>query len=135
MQDRKLGASPTVFIPAMDDEHAEVFQALTTLNGAFSNQPPAEIAELARALDTRVRDHFANEERVMRASRYGSLKWHKKNHDSARKRVSDFVQRIGQGDEDAGPALVEYLTSWLRDHTGIADMMFGAFLRNRTRGL
>jgi hypothetical protein len=29
--------------------------------------------------------------------------------------------------------LVDYLTSWLNDHTCVADRMMGAFLRNQRR--
>jgi hypothetical protein len=31
--------------------------------------------------------------------------------------------------------LVEYLTSWLPEHAGLADRMMGAFLRNHQRGM
>jgi hypothetical protein len=40
-----------------------------------------------------------------------------------------------RGDPQAGFELVDYLSSWLRDHTRLADRMMGAFLRNRQRGL
>ena len=69
----------------------------------------------------------------MRASRYGSMRWHKQQHDNASRRVGQFVLQIEQGDAEAGLALVDYLTSWLRDHTRLADRMMGAFLRNHQR--
>ncbi len=69
----------------------------------------------------------------MRAARYGSLRWHKQQHNTARRRVQQFVHRIEQGDDEAGLALVEYLKSWLRNHARLADRMMGAFLRNRQR--
>jgi hemerythrin len=71
----------------------------------------------------------------MRAARYGSLRWHKQSHDAAHRRVGQFVQRIEQGDAEAGPELVEYFTSWLHDHTRLADRMMGAFLRNHQRSM
>jgi hemerythrin len=69
----------------------------------------------------------------MAAARYGSLRWHKQAHYAARRRVQQFVVRIEQGEQKAGGELVEYLTSWLNDHTGVADRMMGAFLRNHQR--
>ena len=69
----------------------------------------------------------------MRAARYSSLRWHKSAHDHARRRVRQVVERIEQGDSAAGEELVEYLTSWLHDHTRLADRMLGAFLRNHQR--
>jgi hemerythrin len=71
----------------------------------------------------------------MRAARYPSFQWHKRSHDNARRRMAQFMGRLEQGEATAGAGLVEYLTSWLRDHTRLADMMLGAFLRNHRRGL
>ena len=71
----------------------------------------------------------------MRAARYGSFRWHKRLHETARKRVANFVSRIEEGEADAGAKLFEYLTAWLHDHTRLADMMMAAFLRNHRRGL
>lgn len=71
----------------------------------------------------------------MRAARYSSYGWHKRNHDAALKRVSQLAERIEEGENAAGQDLVKYLTSWLHSHTRMADMMLGSFLRNRQRGL
>jgi hypothetical protein len=71
----------------------------------------------------------------MRAARYPSLPWHKRQHHGARRRTVAFIQRIETGDSEAGSALADYLSSWLRDHTRLADRMMGAFLRNQRRGL
>jgi hemerythrin len=79
--------------------------------------------------------HFAHEERLMRAARYGSIRWHKQSHAAACRRAGQFAQRIEQGDAAAGVELVEYLTSWLPEHAGLADRMMGAFLRNHQRGM
>ncbi len=49
--------------------------------------------------------------------------------------MGQFMERIEAGETDAGSALVDYLTGWLHDHTRLADMMLGAFLRNHRRGL
>jgi hypothetical protein len=69
----------------------------------------------------------------MRAARYGSLRWHKQSHDSALRRVNGFVLRIERDDREAGTELIEYLTSWLHDHTRLADRMMAAALRNHLR--
>jgi hemerythrin len=69
----------------------------------------------------------------MRAAGYGLMSWHKRAHDAARKRVARLIQRIERDDPQAGSALVEYLSQWLRDHMRLPDMMLGAFLRNQRR--
>ena len=129
-------ASHAVFVTEMDDEHIEIFRSLSALQTALATEaPPAAIRKHCQALATQVEGHFAHEERLMRAARYDSFRWHKRSHDNARRRVGQFISRLEEGEADAGSTLVEYLISWLRDHTRLADMMLGAFLRNHRRSL
>ncbi len=127
-------ASHAVWLTEIDDEHKEIFEGVSHLQGVLSGPGSLpKIRKLAQRLTTCVGDHFAHEERLMRAARYGSLRWHKQQHDHARKRVRQFVLQIEKGDTKAGLALVEYLTAFLRNHTRLADRMMGAFLRNEQR--
>lgn len=133
MPELKWSTSHAVFVPAIDDEHKEIFEAVADLRKGLAGDGDAG-APLAH-LVTCVVEHFAHEERLMRAARYESLRWHKQSHDAARRRVSQFAALIEKGDGAAGPALVEYLSGWLRDHTRLADRMLGAFLRNQRLAL
>jgi hemerythrin len=130
----KWSTSHAVFVAEIDDEHKEIFEAVSSLQKAFTSRSPAlELRKLTQRLMACVVGHFAHEERLMRAARYGSLGWHKQQHDTARKRVERFILRIEQGDVTAGLELVDYLTAWLHNHTRLADRMMGAFLRNQQR--
>ena len=132
----KWSTSHAVFVTEIDDEHKEIFEALSSLRMVLSSHGPAlEIRSRTEFLIACLANHFAHEERLMRAARYGSIRWHKQQHDHAGRRVEKFVLAIEQGDPQAGLALVEYLTSWLHDHTRLADRMMGAFLRNQRRGV
>jgi hemerythrin len=134
MRSLKWSTSHAVFVTEIDDEHKEIFAAVSSVQTVFtSGGQLSEIPELTQRLTSCIVDHFAHEERLMRAARYGSMRWHKKSHDNARRRVGQFVVLIEQGDTKAGIELVEYLTSWLHDHTRLADRMLGAFLRNHQR--
>jgi hemerythrin len=134
MRSLKWSTSHAVFVTEIDDEHKEICEAVSDLQKVLSSQGPApEIQKVTQRLIACIVGHFAHEERLMRASRYGSMRWHKQQHDNASRRVGQFVLRIEQGDAKAGRALVDYLTSWLRDHTRLADTMMGAFLRNHQR--
>jgi hemerythrin len=134
MRALKWSTSHAVFVTEIDDEHKEIFEAVSDLQKALSGRSAApDTGKSMERLIVCIVEHFAHEERLMRAARYGSMRWHKQQHDNARRRVEQFVPRIEQGDAKAGLELVEYLTSWLRDHTRLADRMMGAFLRNRRR--
>ena len=127
----KWTSSHAVFVEEIDDDHKEIFAVVGEIQTVLSgDRPPDTLKELTRRLAVRIEDHFAHEERLMRAARYGLLSWHKRCHDAARQRVSRFIRRMDRGDAGAGPALVGYLTAWLWNHTRLPDRMLGAFLRN-----
>jgi hemerythrin len=126
--------SHAVFVPEIDDEHQEIFQAVGHVQEVLtSGSPLLEIHKATQRLTSSIVGHFAHEERLMSAARYGSIRWHKQAHTAARRRVGQFVLRIEEGDSAAAVELVDYLTSWLNDHTQVADRMMAAFLRNQRR--
>jgi len=124
--------SHAVFVPDVDDQHKEIFASLSDLQMALARG--SDVHPQTERLTHCIVDHFAHEERLMRAARYGSLKWHKQQHIAARRRVVEFLQRLEHGDTAAGSELVEYLSYWLNSHTRLADRMMAAFLRNQRRG-
>jgi hemerythrin len=69
----------------------------------------------------------------MQASNYLSFAWHKQQHDAARKRLMHFAKRVEAGEDEAAVQLLEFLSSWMRDHVAVADRMMGAYLRNYSR--
>lgn len=125
-------SSNAVFVTEIDDEHQEIFAAVASFQEALAHGLP-DIETKLQHLVAAIAGHFAHEERLMRAARYSSLRWHKKAHDAAHKRVGKFAARIQQGDTKAGSELIEYLTTWLDNHTRLADRMMGAYLRNHQR--
>ena len=127
--------SHAVFVTEIDDEHKEIFAAVANLQAALGTGLLSEVRNLTLRLISCIVGHFAHEERLMRAARYGSIRWHKQRHEAARRRVAQFALRIEQGDTRAAGELVGYLSSWLPEHAGLADRMMGAFLRNHQRGM
>src|SRR5262245_5098377 len=124
MRTLKWSISHAVFVTEIDDEHKEIFDALSELQKLCARGAKlAEIRKSTGRLVTRMMDHFAHEERLMRAARYDALNWHRKLHLAAKWRVEAFIDRLMEGEKDAGEELVEYLTNWLRDHTRVADRM------------
>jgi hemerythrin-like metal-binding protein len=126
--------SHQVFVPELDDEHQGIFIALGTLQTALSQDgPAAAVLQATESLVASVEEHFAHEDRLMRAARYASRQWHQRSHASAQKRVAQYTELLREGARGAGNDLVAYLSAWLHDHTLVADRMLGAFLRNQCR--
>ena len=126
--------SREVFVEELDAQHRSLYQAADALHCAIpSGTDTPRIVELLRALMAAAEEHFAHEERLMRSSRYPAYEWHKQQHDTVRKRLSQFVPRIESGENDAATLLLEFLSGWLKDHTGVTDRLLGAHLRSYYR--
>ena len=123
-----------MFLPEIDAEHRAISQSAGELHLAIGgNAPPERILEILHGMMAAMEDHFAHEERLMQASHYASSAWHKQQHDAVRKRAGECLGRTKDGDSEAAPRFLEFLSSWLRDHMAVADRMMGAHLRNYQR--
>jgi hemerythrin-like metal-binding protein len=134
MQRFKWTKEHAVFLPDVDAEHRNLFHLADQLEAAvLAKADAAQVLETLRALIAATEDHFSHEERQMRSTHYPSYAWHKQQHDTLRKRMSQFVPRIESGDGEAALLLLEFLSGWLKDHTALTDRMMGAYLRNYER--
>jgi hemerythrin-like metal-binding protein len=121
----------SVYIPKLDAEHNKIAQAMDELNRtvAAGGEPHEVLQDLIEDMSA----HLAGEERMMRSSAYPSYAWHKQQHDTARKRLKAFADRVGAGEPAAVCEMVDFFRLWLRDHTGLHDRMMAAYLRNFAR--
>ena len=88
----------TIFIPEIDAEHRTMFRLVDELATALDSGTPRARNEALQSIVSQMQLHFAHEERLMRASAYSALVWHKQQHDGSRRQVKRFVKRIEQGD-------------------------------------
>lgn len=123
----------SIFISEIDAEHRTLFRLVDELATALDSRAPRVPSELLESLASHMQQHFAHEERLMRASRYDALKWHKGQHDGARRQAKRFVKRIQEGDREAGAEMLQYLAGWLQSHVPVTDRMMAAYLRNFER--
>jgi hemerythrin len=122
------------YLPEIDAEHRSIFLIAGELNKALQTPTtPENVRAALRNLLVHTEEHLRHEERLMRAVDYPSYQWHKRQHDTVRKRSKALARRIAGGDGDAPVLLLEFLAGWLRDHTGLTDRMFASYLRNHDR--
>ena len=134
MQPFKWSKRHAVFIPEIDAQHKDMFRLADQLRQAVAGRAPADRTRaVLREFMTRGEDHFAHEERLMRSTQYPGSAWHKRQHDTARKRLKEFAPRIQGGEGQAALLLLEFLSGWLRDHIRLADCMMAAHVRNCER--
>jgi hemerythrin len=127
--------SHAVFVTEIDDEHKEIFDALEAFRTVSAAGDAGRTRRELERLTLCLTDHFAHEERLMRAARYSGFRWHRQRHNAGRRRVAAYAGRIERGDAKAAAELVDFLTAWLHDHTRVADRMMGAALRNHGRSI
>ena len=134
MQTFKWNKSYEVFIPEIDAEHKAICRLASTLERAVSaGAPQPELKRSFDELNAQVAAHFDGEEQMMRASRYPAYQWHKRQHQTAAAKAAELAGQIEEGDRDAALESLQFLSGWLRDHTGVTDRLMGAFLRNYLR--
>ncbi len=134
MQQFKWTKAHAVFLPEVDAEHRNIYRMAEELQQAVrAGAEAARLQELARPLSVGIEEHFAHEERLMRAAACPDFTWHKGQHDNCRKRIAAALQEIEAGSADSAGDLVDYLGKWFRDHTSLSDRMMGAHVRNHDR--
>ncbi|HZT28864.1 MAG TPA: hemerythrin family protein [Bryobacteraceae bacterium] len=134
MRPVKWNSAYAIYVSEIDSEHRAMFQMVEALQrAANSGKTPEETHALLRAVMAHTIDHFSHEERLMRAAGYSGYRWHKRQHEAARRKLTDFSRRIQEGEPEALSPLLDYLAGWLKDHIGVADSMMAASLRNHQR--
>jgi hemerythrin-like metal-binding protein len=134
MKPFKWSKSNAVFVPEIDAEHKTIFRMAEQLQQALeAGTSTAELQPRLKALVDHAEAHFEHEEILMRDSICPSFEWHKRQHNTARKRLRLFMPEIQQGDRESLEQMMEFLAGWFRDHTALTDRIMGAHLRNYHR--
>src|SRR5215208_1747110 len=98
MQHFKWTKAHAVYLPQVDAEHRNLFRMAEELHqAARAGAEAARIGELLWPLLAAVEEHFAHEERIMKAASVPDFDWHKLQHDTARKRAKLFAEDIEAG--------------------------------------
>jgi hemerythrin len=124
----------SVYLPEIDAEHRALYRLGDEFHKALlAGGDPAKLRPTLVNLLESVEQHFRHEERLMRAMHYDAFAWHRRQHDTARRKVKALTKRAEGGDSLAACELLTFLSSWLEDHLSVSDRMMGACLRNYLR--
>ncbi len=132
----KWSKTEATFIDDIDAEHQDIFRLAGELHQAMlAGAPAPRLQEILKRLIASFERHFRHEERLMRSVDYPIYDWHKRQHDTVRKRLRLFLPRIESGEPEAAPLLLEFFSWWLKDHTRLTDRMMSAYVRNHARAM
>jgi hemerythrin len=125
-----------VGIPEIDAQHQELFRRAERLITALRTGERGEVEPLVKYLSAYVAEHFAAEERYMREIGYPGLEGHRAAHDTFREDLAEMIADY----EKKGPTplvaltMHNWLSDWLRRHTGGLDVEIGRFADAKRRG-
>src|SRR4051812_5986385 len=97
----KWSKDHSVYLPEIDAEHRSLFLLGAELQKVVLAGGRAEqLKPILAGLVTAAEDHFRHEERLMRLVHYSAFEWHKRQHDTVRKRAKAAMKRLEAGDAE-----------------------------------
>lgn len=121
--------------PRVDEQHQELFRLTNNVWEASNKKMERGTVEgVLRFLLGYVEDHFAEEERYMRASHYPNHLSHRSDHQELTKKLRGLVKAFQESGELDGNHLARFLGEWLVDHINKIDRPFVAWIKDRWGG-
>ena len=124
------GVEHSVGIPAMDDEHRELYEAINELHTAvLRGEEQSLAAQLLAEVVNRTRAHFSSEEEILRATNYPELAAHCLKHQSLIEEIEELVARFEDGDVALNDQSLKFLRYWFNEHIQNDDLSYSAWLK------
>jgi hemerythrin len=124
-----------VGIPAIDEQHQELFRRVESLLAAAADGNSAEVTRMLGFLTEYAELHFAAEEAFMREQSYPGIEAHQAEHVHLMNQVallSEEYRRTGP-DPALRSRMHHLLADWLRTHIGLTDSAMARFVRRARR--
>jgi len=117
-------------------EHMDrIHQAFLALARELEDCPASQFAQRLESLVRHTEEHFAAEEKEMRATDCPMLQEHAAEHARLLSDLRRFLQAVQRGRPAMARAfLQDGLAPWFDSHLGTMDAALAAHLRNRRRG-
>jgi len=122
----------SVGIDSIDGEHRVLFDTIAELESAATQNLDREtVAALLTKLANATREHFSQEEELMKTRSYPGLALHAANHQRLIEKLNAFAARYGPGSQAMDQHAANFLRDWLLHHVQNDDRRLGAWLRDR----
>ena len=122
----------------IDFQHQNLFNlanALILTNALYRtlNKPEMRLVVeiLLAQLKKDAEDHFLDEEKLMRESRYEEISQHLAMHDTLRGQLASFQRKFKGGEVTLSEDMTKFLEEWFLSHILHADNKLCSFLNNR----
>jgi hemerythrin len=120
----------SVDIQSIDKQHKKLFETVNQLHDAMKSGVGARLVPvILNSLVSYTRDHFADEEKLMRQAAYPAYASHKAEHDRLTNEVVRLVQDMEAGRVAMSMQLLEFLKEWLQKHILSTDKQYSSRLQ------
>ncbi|MDD1755850.1 MAG: bacteriohemerythrin [Methanomassiliicoccales archaeon] len=112
----------------IDEQHKRLVGMLNRLHQAMVRREGQRLlASILGELMDYTTYHFATEEKYMALFHYPGFQSHSAEHEDFVRTVSRFQKQYENGDVGLSISVLNFLSSWLRDHIMGSDKAFGPF--------
>ncbi len=122
--------SLSVGVPAMDDQHKELFRRISALlEGMLDVKVGTDIGKVVDFIAQYVLVHFGEEEGLLRAKGYPELEAHHALHEAFKAEFSSIASRLAAEGITASVLILiqDKVVNWLIDHIGKVDRRYGDY--------
>jgi hemerythrin-like metal-binding protein len=122
----------SVGIEEMDIQHKQLLLIMNNLNDAIQAGKGQEaLQEIFIDLTAYARQHFAEEEIIMRDNKYPEREAHMVFHRELENKVKEYRQMFEDGVAVAGSDVLDFLKEWLIQHILKQDTKYGKFIKEQ----
>jgi hemerythrin len=117
-------------IPAVDDQHKELFTLVGELSKAIENDLELDCAYLMARLEVYSLYHFTSEEHLMQKYDYPDIDEHIREHKRFRKKILSLKNNCMESkDVEDEKKLFQFLEDWITTHTIDMDQKYVPYLK------
>jgi hemerythrin len=123
--------SYSVKVAEIDVQHKHLIDLINRLFEAMSVGKGSEVmGSILNDLIDYTKNHFANEEKLMKSFNYPQSVTHKLEHDTLTNQVIDLQGEFASGKSMISVKVMNFLKDWLKNHILQVDKKFGEFLNS-----
>lgn len=124
-------SSYSVSVEQFDTEHQKLFALVNELNDAMrAGQGRFVLRIVLDSLIAYTNQHFAAEERAMKATRFPGYEAHAEEHRRLTEQVNDFAKQFEAGETSITIDVLYFLRDWLLNHIVTTDKKYSQHLKN-----
>jgi hemerythrin len=121
----------SVKVGLFDDEHKKLVDLINKLFDAMERREGhSALGAILNELTDYTVTHFHHEEEAMKKYNFPGFDAHKKEHENFVSKVADTKKKYEEGSIMLTIPLIDFLTTWIKEHILKSDMGYSTFLVN-----